>query len=132
MTNMEAFNEIAARVLEHLFAAFPQEINLAPGSFVDESDRNSVSNFHYTVKFLAREGLVRYEVAADDGAFFEVVLTGRGLAALNAAPDLPGERETFGQRIFGASGSGSKEALGRAVNQLITAIAAGRVHYPSW
>ena len=125
MSNIDSFNEIAAKVLERLLDIFPQGTRLQAEEFVDKTDKNGVSNFSYTVRFLGTEGLLRYELASDDGElFFEVILTSRGLAALNSVPDGP-EKQTFGQKISTALGSGSQEALRSTINELITAIARG-------
>ena len=130
MSNIDAFNEIAARVLEHLYATFPQGARLLAADFVGEADRNAVMNFHYTVRFLGAEGLLKYDVASDDGeVFFEVILTGRGLAALNAVPDPQKERLSFRQKLSAALESGYKEALGSSVNEFVTVVATGRTNF---
>jgi hypothetical protein len=128
MPNIDAFNEIAARVLGRLLEAFPQGSRLHAEEFVDSSDKNAVLNFSYTVRFLATEELLRHEVASDDGeVFFEVILTGRGLAALHSTTDGAQGRQTFGQKLSDALEGGSPEALKSAVNELIRNIATGRI-----
>ena len=129
MPNIDSFNVIAARVLDRLFEIFPQGVRLHAEEFVDQTDKNAVMNFSYTMRFLATEGLLRYEVASDDGeVFFEVILTSRGLAALNSMPDALAEKTTLHQKISAALGSGSPEALTSTINELISTIANGRIN----
>ena len=131
MANIDSFNEIAAKVLDRLLEIFPQGLRLHAEEFVDHADKNAVINFSYTVRFLGTEGLLRYEMASDDGdVFFEVTLTSRGLAALNSVPDAPAEKKTLGQKISASLGDGSPEALRSTINELITTIAAGRNNSP--
>ena len=131
MPNIDSFNEIAARVLERLFGVFPQGSRLHAEEFVDNSDKNAAANFSYTVRFLGTEGLLRYELESDDGeVFFEVILTSRGLAALNSMPDALTENQTFARKISAALESGSQEALKSTINELIKTIAAGRTNSP--
>lgn len=132
MTNADSFDEIAAKVLARLSENFPQGTRLHAEEFVPASDKHAIMNFYYTVKFLGAEGLLGYEVASDDGeVFFEVILTGKGLAALNAVSDgRPGERNTFGQRISEALRHGSPEELKSAINEFITVVATGRIGLP--
>lgn len=129
MTNMDAFNEIAAAVLEELLKSFPLSIMLGPPEHRPEVE----ALFSSTIIFLGKQGLLEYEMVSDDGTFFGLVLTGKGLAALNAMPEILEEKEerhTFAQRISGAIKTGSKEAVKAAINQFITAVATGRIHFP--
>jgi hypothetical protein len=132
MSNMEAFNEITAKALSHLLTTFPRGTRLLAKDFIDGSSEDEVMIFHFTIAFLGTENLIRYEGASDDGTFFfEVILTAKGLTALNAIPDVLEEKKTFSQKMSGALKSGSKEVLKSVVNQFIVAVATGRIHFLS-
>jgi hypothetical protein len=127
MSNKDEFNRIAAVVLEKLDSEFPKAIRLQAEGIVDEADQDAVMIFCNTIEFLERENLLSYDSAADTGTLFNGVrLTGKGLAALNAVPDILKEKATFRQHITTALRSGSKEVIKNAINQLIQAIATGR------
>lgn len=132
MSNKDEFNRIAALVLEKIDDQFPVAImRLDAEDFVDVSDKNALMIFHYTVVFLEKEHLLTYSDFSDEGDLFgEVMLTGKGLAALNSTPDLLKGKGTFRNHITSALKTGSKETLKAAINQLIQAVATGRLDLP--
>lgn len=130
-SNIDLFNEVAAIVLERLYESFPVGVNLQPDIVLSDPSREAANFFYYTVIFLGKEGLLGYEMASDDGSFFDVVLTSKGLSALNAIPDMLDERkESYRQKISTALKGGSKEVLKAAMQQFIAAVASGRIHSP--
>jgi hypothetical protein len=130
-SNIDLFNEVAAIVLERLYGSFPVGVNLQPEIVLNDPSREAANFFYYTVIFLGKEGLLGYEMAADDGSFFDVALTSKGLAALDSTPDVLDERkESYRQRISTALKAGSKEVLKTAMQQFIAAVASGRIHLP--
>lgn len=132
MSNKDEFNRIAALVLEKLDGEFPIGARLQARDFVDEKVHDEVAMFYYTVRFLEKENLLSYDVAADTGQWFgEAVLTGKGLAVLNSVPDIIKEKTTYRQHIGDALRSGSKEILKNTINQLVQAVATGRFDLPT-
>jgi hypothetical protein len=131
MSNKDEFDRIAAMVLQRLDEKFPVALRLDATGIIDESDEEAVKVFYYTVLFLEKEGLLTYEDASDIGTrFVEVMLTGKGLAVLNAVPDVIKEKTTFRQKIKTGLKSGSKEILKTAMNQLVQAVVKGDFTLP--
>lgn len=120
MTNIDAFNIAAAVLLGKLHAEFPRPVMLNIDALRDESalaadawwERGSDNLLAATLRWLHAEGYVRY---ASEGAggrrFAEVVLSARGLSALNRLPESLVAKATVGDRLKDLAYAASAEAV---------------------
>lgn len=101
--NMVVFNLVTLRIFDRLYEAFPQPIDITPGTIgieitaddasYDDAWNAAVSVADNTLPWLATEGFLRYE-RPDTGKFFQVQLTLKGLTILGSVPASIRESET--------------------------------------
>ncbi len=115
--NRYDFDQCAALVLELLYKEFPMETDIVVDDWLaDPFDDDMTDNYFATIRFLQREGFIRYQVF-DLGNFRSVVLTAKGLKVLDTLPDKA--EETIAQQISNALQDDSKKAVGSVIRELI-------------
>ena len=153
LDNIDRFNMLVGFVFEELYRAFPipiehiqphvilkkmgVEIELynygegdsAPfpmtfGPF-PETDISSIRFLYSALAWLQSEGFIN---AQGDDSNYQVVLTAKALAALNATPDSLNKKslgKQLGDAAKGAGGEVANKAIGEIVGQVLGGIAKG-------
>jgi hypothetical protein len=127
--NQEFFDLLAGDIFARLYTFFPEPIDIhTDGIFYndelkkqegfDDDPERLRSLYGHAVQWLADEGYLKFSEAADqdDGsvAFFNVVLTSKGLAALRKTPEsLSGHGQTLGDKIEDAAKDIASDAAGQ-------------------
>ena len=134
--NIDDFNRGAAFVLAALYRAFPlpavlKTASLDAGDDLADDEREPrlaerAAVYEAGVIFLMEEGFVRYTSHVKGaGIFMGVVLTSKGLAALNKAASLDVHRgPTLGDKLLGFAKSTATEAARDAIKQAVMAVLA--------
>jgi hypothetical protein len=113
--NRDDFDQCAALVLTLLYKAFPMETDIVVDDLLaDPFDEELTDNYFATIRFLQREGFIRYQ-EFDFGTFRSVVLTAKGLKVLDTFPDK--SEETIAQQISNALQD--NKAVGNVIRELI-------------
>lgn len=117
-SNIDLFNTFAGELLERLFNKFPveQDIRVEEFSYLDNETNSDI--FSSSVRFLHREGFIRYSQAGY-GSFVGVVLTAQGLTVLNSIPELLKVKESVGNKIGSALKSGSSEVIKAIIREIV-------------
>ncbi|RKZ53942.1 MAG: hypothetical protein DRR08_26935 [Candidatus Parabeggiatoa sp. nov. 2] len=124
--NRDDFNQCAALVFELLYQEFPRETDVLVDELVEPLDEEMADNYFATIRFLQREGLIRYQ-QLDFSAFNGVVLTAKGLKVLDTIPEvildtIPEvlkQQETMAQQISHALADNNKTAISRVIREVI-------------
>lgn len=107
MDNIERFNRIAAALFKRLYQSFPtpivrfdsetlcEEAGVPPTADVSVMLCESGS----VVKWLSEEGFVRYSSMSHGHHFTMILLTQKGLVAMNCVPDALAPNQTVGERL---------------------------------
>jgi hypothetical protein len=130
--NMELFNVVTLRIFDRLYEAFPQPIDITPGSIAieitaDEADSDAMKAVlvaDNTLSWLATEGFLRYE-RPYTGKFPQVVLTLKGLTILGLVPRSiqPSETpETMIKKIKRVLYTGAERTSADAVKSVVTEV----------
>ncbi|WAR46948.1 hypothetical protein [Methylomonas rapida] len=122
--NIDDFNRFAAKILERMYEAFPQDISpLLLDGIQKDLDDIEKKNLIGTFDFLATEGFIRCSSLSQSGDSYSFVkLTGKGLLTLNLVPKtLTGKKASLLDKIKAASKDGGKQALNAAISQTIAA-----------
>ena len=136
MDNIERFNRIAAALFKRLYESFPTPIvrfdsnSLREPAGLPPVEGNSmISEAGAVVKWLQEEGFVRYANASHGQHYSMVVLTQKGLAAMNSVPDALAPTQTVGERLKELSRETSTQTVAQLVQIAITGgvIAAARM-----
>jgi hypothetical protein len=132
--NQEFFDLLAGDIFGRLYHAFPEPIDLqSDGIFPMLGDQQEIDDnperlkrlYGHAVQWLSDENYLRFSEAAlqDDDqstAFFDVVLTSKGLEALRKTPvSLVGPGETLGDKIEETAKDISSAAAKDLMRQLI-------------
>nr|AWL95752.1 hypothetical protein CIT37_29140 [Bradyrhizobium ottawaense] len=132
--NQEFFDILAGDIFARLYHAFPAPTDLIPDGIIpalggqeeiDDNPERMQALYGHTVQWLSDEGYLRFGQAAhqdedDSVAFFDVVLTSKGLEALRKTPgSLTGPGETLGEKIEETAKDISSDAAKDLMKQLI-------------
>jgi len=116
--NKEDFDKCASDVFELLYQEFPKETDVVVDDLVGITDDEMIDNYFATIRFLQREGLIRYQ-KFDYGSFNGGVLSAKGLRILDTVFDVMEEGETIAQQISKALGDENKAEIGRVIKEVI-------------
>jgi hypothetical protein len=117
--NREDFNQCVTLACELLYKNFPQETSMVVDNLATEPlDEEMMDNYFATIRFLQREGFIRYQ-EFDFGTFCGTVLTTKGLNVLDTIPDTFNKEETIAQRLSNALKENNKEAISNVVKEII-------------
>lgn len=119
---LDKFNKCAALIFDSLYQSFPvpKDFQIEDFSeFITEEDRDI---FFSTMRFLEKEGFIRYENAVYRG-YISVTLTAKGLVILNSTPKSIDSTESLGSKITVAVKSGAQEMMKAVIGEAIKAIA---------
>lgn len=114
--HIDDFYKCVALVFTHLYSAFPQEVDvcvdeLEPNLQIEQSD-----NYAATVRFLQREGLLRYQELLYE-TYKGAVLTAKSLSLLETTQD--NENTLLVQQISLALEKNDNAAIKSIVRELI-------------
>lgn len=143
--NIEIFEQLVARILNRLYAEFPNptgldvrsigyEVAEALDSNDEESFRILTSDAENAMRFLAKEGFVEFDqrrgsLSDPSTTFPEALLTLKGLALMGATPaavDASVERRPIAQQLSDALDEGARTTVGDLVKKLfLGALSAG-------
>ena len=113
--NKEDFDKCASDVFELLYQEFPKETDVVVDDLVGITDDEMIDNYFATIRFLQREGLIRYQ-KFDYGSFNGGVLTAKGLRILDTVME---KGETIAQQISKALGNENKAEIRRVIKEVI-------------
>ena len=131
--NMEVFNLVTLKVFDKLYEAFPQPIDITPGSIgievtannasYDDSWNAAVSVADNTLPWLEKEGFLRY-AHSFGGKFLQVQLTLKGLTILGSVPTSirSSETETMIKKIKRVLSAGAEKGSADAVKSVISEV----------
>jgi hypothetical protein len=123
ITNPEAFQLEAAAILAGAYSSFPQPFGWTydPDSDVypTESGQSRSDIQFRTIRWLIDHDYLRDEDGVVGGQWKGLVLTEKGLAALNSVPDALKGEEPLGKRLAKAVGKGSAEIIKQLVPAII-------------
>jgi len=118
--NREHFDRCTAIVFQLLYQQFPKEINITLEDFsieiLDEEMEEITDNYLATMRFLQREGFIRYQSVEFD-TLTGVVLTIKGLKILD---NLDGEQETIAEKIDHALKQNTQPLLNQVIKKVIS------------
>lgn len=131
--NQEFFDLLAGDIFARLYNAFPEPTDLtSDGIFptlggqeeIDDNPERMKLLYGHTVQWLSDEGYLRFGQAThqddDSVAFFDTVLTSKGLESLRKIPgSLAGPGETIGAKIEETAKDISSDAAKALMKQLI-------------
>ena len=131
--NIDDFNRGAALILAHLYRTFPvpclikvNELDRHPDLIADETERRDRRHTIYAsaIGFLADEGYLRFKSASSAGdVYLHVILTSKGLAALQRTPEVLDVRpKTAGDRLIEAMGMGTTEVAKGIIREAMRVI----------
>lgn len=131
-SNIERFDEITGKIFAHLYQSFPvptflgtQLVGVTFSSTVtvpysgppyggihdlDESERETVSFFVHSAKWLAKAGYIDILLIGQTD-FIDVTLTAKGLEVLKATPKSLESSESLGQQLVTAAKGGFADQL---------------------
>lgn len=135
MTNIELFNVTTAAVFRDLYAQFPRPIALDVPALrtqleIPEEDWWEVARgtplnpIGCAIHWLRDEGFVRFTQESACVKFFGVVLTSKGFAALNRAPESLSAKTTVGDRLKSLSVAASTETVAALVRTALSSVTA--------
>jgi hypothetical protein len=114
--NREHFDQCTAIVFQLLYQQFPQEINITIEDLgIKIFDEVMTDNYLATMRFLQREGFIRYQAVEFD-TFTGVVLTAKGLKTLDS---ITGE-QTIAQKIDHTLEQNTQQLLNSVIREVIT------------
>ena len=125
--NIRAFNYVVLFVFERLYKCFPDKadfngldelVKLICDSG-DSEEAKFIGKLQPTILWLEAENFTRVTDARGD-KFRGVVLTHKGLTALQKTPGSLGPKETLGIKIRSFFEGGAKDARGAIVSALVT------------
>lgn len=131
---MENFNKFVGVLFGKMYQEFPEPLGIEPESFLKEmlADLDTVDKakefpdfFRATIKWLERYGYIWISTdrSSMSGPKYEVVLSERGLAALQKVPESLEGSASIGERLASFSKSKASEAIGTLINLVITSAA---------
>lgn len=102
MSNIDNFNKITSALFAKLYKEFPVKCkHLAYNDFCSEFDFDECQEiFTASIEFLEHEGFIRYSANSGSGHFGNVVLTLKGLSALQKIPStIDKTKESIGESL---------------------------------
>lgn len=120
MQNIDAFNRVVVAIFAQLYGNFPRPVTIEAAGirsssnvsadqwFENKSGENTVS---VAIDWLSEEGFIRMTANVGGKSFMGVVLTSKGLAALNRTPASLEAGPTLGERMLGLGEVATKEVL---------------------
>jgi Glu-tRNA(Gln) amidotransferase subunit E-like FAD-binding protein len=115
--NRHDFNQCAALVFNLLYKEFPMEADINVEELTELSNENMADNYFATLRFLQREGFIRYQ-EFNFGIFSGAVLTSKGLKILDTIPNIAKE-ETIAQQLHTALIEDSQKNIGIVIREMI-------------
>jgi hypothetical protein len=110
--NMELFNKAATLMLAKLFDEFPKPTHLKITEFEQKMSDEVGEIYSATLIFLRDEGFIRCDRITNRGLDArDVVLSSKGLAALNSTPKALKDKRSLGEKIKNVAHSGTKETF---------------------
>lgn len=131
MQNIDDFNRGATLILAKLYGQFPIPCHFAVAELDEHEDLppsdtdrrvQRVEIYTAAVRFLADEGYIRFSGSTGQNRFFmDVVLTSKGLAALQKSPESLAAKpsKTLGDVFTESSGDLFKDGVKEAIRQAI-------------
>lgn len=124
--NMQRFNDVTSQIFALLYEEFPTPTELAPEHFNITQDLDGSPTWRDedflpifdAINWLSDEGFLRFQGTTNMG-FFGVVLSQKGLLALQAAPDALSGKSSLGDQMQRAVKSGAKQIAWKLVEQVI-------------
>ncbi|VVM59512.1 hypothetical protein [Pseudomonas fluorescens] len=132
-TNIERFDEVAAKVLTALYERFPQPIGLDPnivGMLNEHPEQNSLGErifsddwmeldrfIHWTAKWLAEEGYLSERKGTFSSNF---TLSATGFKSMKHVNQPEIGSETLGEKIKNASTEGASAVTSKLMDQFLT------------
>jgi hypothetical protein len=141
MSNMDDFNKGAALIFAKLYDSFPKPLGFAVKEIDAEASLDTLINYEETMNFLKAERFIDFQIVSGFSGttdYHRVVLTSKGLAALNLVPDvLQSNKPSLGRQITDLAKGGGKSFLTEGGKQLakvlidkvIEAAASGQLHW---
>jgi len=132
-TNIERFDEVAAKVLTALYEKFPQPLGLDPnvlGMLEEQPKQDSLGHMiyseewheldlfiHWTAKWLAEEGYLSNRSGMMSSSF---TLSAMGIKSLKHVDQPEIGSETLGEKIKHASTEGSRAVTSKLMDQFLS------------
>lgn len=118
MRNINLFNKYASEILIKLYESFPQEVKIivSEDEFPDEEAFNI---YVFTIKWLQKEGFIRYEKEGLGGVFTGICLSSKGLKALKKYPVSLNEEKPVGSLLKEALKEGSKVMINKLLEEIL-------------
>jgi hypothetical protein len=126
MNNIEVFNQVVATVFKELYENFPKPVVLqvkdirTKAMILDEDwwemkSGTKANPVYSAVIWLQEEGYLRFTTHSAPTIFHDVILTSKGFAALNKAPESLTTQPTIGERLRAMTGTMTKDGVGELV-----------------
>jgi len=134
-TNIELFDEYAARVLSQLYEQFPVKTGIDVRKLTGHVDTNEYGAIlspdgqrsrqaeiaYATIEWLVETGYIRCKKAAPPYGYSQCVLTAKGLEILKATPASVQSGKTIGDRLVQFVREGALDLAGDAVKAALAA-----------
>lgn len=129
-TNIDQFDEVAAKVLTALYERFPEPTRLNPniiGMSEESPDRNAVGEFMYSEEWLTLDSFIHWTAKwlADEGYLAErmrggYTLSATGLKSMKHVTQPEIGSETLGEKIKQASTEGASAVTSKLMDQFLS------------
>ncbi|MEW6647181.1 MAG: hypothetical protein AB1450_08290 [Pseudomonadota bacterium] len=123
MTNIDRFNECAAKLFSRLYAEFPKPCGVNYFEFlgkdVFEAGDDELEFCRATLEWLENAGYITVDAHSNDCAY-NVVLTAKGLETLKAVPDSLKGKGSIGDAMVAAVKAGSIEMAKQLASKAFT------------
>ena len=96
--NRNDFDHCTALLFERLYQEFPKEMDISIDDLLETLDEEKTDNYLATIRFLQREGLIRYQTLQYD-IFTGVTLTAKSLKILETISNSQEEEKTIASQI---------------------------------
>ena len=116
--NRDDFDQCTALVFDLLYKTFPQETDVAVDDLDESLDENRTDNFFASIRFLQREGLIRYQEFYYS-TFKGSVLTAKGLKVLDTEFETSVFNGTVIQQLNHALKGKNEKAIKTIVQEII-------------
>jgi hypothetical protein len=116
--NRDDFDQCTALVFDLLYKTFPKETDVAVDDLDKPLDENRTDNYFASIRFLQREGLIRYQEFYYS-TFKGSVLTAKGLKVLDTKSEASAFNETVVQQLSQALNDNSEKAIKTIVQEII-------------
>lgn len=116
--NRNDFNQCTALIFELLYQEFPRETDVFVDDLIEPLDDEMADNYFATIRFLQREGLIRYEKLYFS-TFNGMVFTAKGLQIMDTISDIIKSEQTMAQQISNALEEDNEQAINRVIQEII-------------